>query len=117
MRYSRWADVKYNFLVGGDGAIYVGRGWDVEGEHTGKYSMAGIGIAFIGTFSFDAPPKKQLEAAQKLIEDGVKMEKLEESYTVYGQRQLIENQNPGQALYEIIQKWKHWRSKAIILIP
>lgn len=117
MRHSLSADVKYNFLVGGDGAIYVGKGWDVAGEHTSKYSMAGIGIAFIGTYINQAPSKLQIDAAQKLIEDGVKMEKLIEDYTVYGQRQLIESQNPGRALYEIIQKWEHWRSKAIYLIP
>jgi len=29
-----WDDIGYNFLIGGDGAIYEGRGWDKQGAHT-----------------------------------------------------------------------------------
>jgi N-acetylmuramoyl-L-alanine amidase len=29
-----WSDIGYNFLVGGDGNVYDGRGWDQEGAHT-----------------------------------------------------------------------------------
>lgn len=29
-----WDDIGYNFLVGGDGSVYEGRGWDKQGAHT-----------------------------------------------------------------------------------
>lgn len=29
-----WADIGFNFLVGGDGRVYEGRGWQMEGVHT-----------------------------------------------------------------------------------
>lgn len=29
-----WFDIGYNFLIGGDGAAYEGRGWKTEGAHT-----------------------------------------------------------------------------------
>jgi N-acetylmuramoyl-L-alanine amidase len=30
----QWSDIGYNFLLGGDGNVYDGRGWDQEGAHT-----------------------------------------------------------------------------------
>lgn len=34
MESKRWDDIGYNWLVGGDGAVYEGRGWDKLGSHT-----------------------------------------------------------------------------------
>ena len=33
-----WCDIGYSFLVGGDGNIYEGRGWDEIGAHTGGFN-------------------------------------------------------------------------------
>lgn len=30
-----WDDIGYNFLIGGNGSIYVGRGWDYKGVYNG----------------------------------------------------------------------------------
>ena len=30
----KWCDVGYSFLIGGDGKVYEGRGWDEIGAHT-----------------------------------------------------------------------------------
>jgi hypothetical protein len=30
----KWGDIAYNFMVGGDGAVYEGRGWDKQGAHS-----------------------------------------------------------------------------------
>lgn len=103
-----WDDIGYNFLVGGDGAVYVGRGWNDQGAHTRGHNRNSICIAFIGTFNKIAPPERQIRAAQKLIEEGVKLKKLIPEYQLYGQRQLIPSESPGMMLYEIIQKWDHW---------
>lgn len=40
-----------SFLVGQDGAIYEGVGWNVQGSHTPGYNDIALGIAFMGTFS------------------------------------------------------------------
>lgn len=29
-----WDDINSNFFIGGDGAIYEGRGWDKQGAHS-----------------------------------------------------------------------------------
>ncbi|XP_031623044.1 peptidoglycan-recognition protein LC-like [Contarinia nasturtii] len=108
---NEWDDIGYNFLVGGDGAIYVGRGWDNQGAHTKGYNVGSICIAFIGSFDEEEPPKLQIYEAQKLIKFGVMLEKLSPDFRLYGQRQLKSTKSPGLLLYEIIKKWAHWTEK------
>jgi len=36
MDYRHNDDIRYNFIIGGNGGIYEGRGWDKEGEHTNR---------------------------------------------------------------------------------
>ena len=106
-----WSDIGYNFLVGGDGLAYVGRGWDYEGAHTLTYNNISIGISFIGTFNDFVPPKRQLEAAQKLIKLGVKLGKISEDYILLGHRQVVKTLSPGDRLFRIIQTWPNWSSQ------
>lgn len=113
MESQGWDDIGYNFLVGGDGSAYEGRGWDKEGAHTKGFNKRSICIAFIGTFNKVIPPQRQLIAAQMLIDQGVKMGKLEPDYQLYGHRQLIPSESPGAALYDIIKKWPHWTEEYI----
>lgn len=111
MESQKWDDIGYNFLVGGDGNVYIGRGWDSLGAHTKGYNSKSIGIAFIGTFTSVTPPQRQLMAAQKLIEEGVRLGKLTPDYKLYGHRQFLNTESPGTMLYEIIKKWDHWTEK------
>lgn len=106
-----WSDIAYNFLVGGDGSAYEGRGWDKQGSHTRGFNVRSICIAFIGTFNVVTPPDRQIVVAQKLIKEGIQLEKLIPNYKLYGHRQLISTQSPGSVLYEIIKKWDHWTDK------
>jgi N-acetylmuramoyl-L-alanine amidase len=45
-----WNDIGYNFVVGEDGNVYEGRGWDNVGAHEPAYSKS-IGICIIGDFT------------------------------------------------------------------
>lgn len=105
----QWNDIGYNFLVGGDGAVYVGRGWDDEGAHTLGHNKRSIGIAFIGDFTKKTPPKRQLDAAQNMIAEGLKIGKIRAYYELYGQCQLTATDSLGDVLYEIIKKWNNWK--------
>lgn len=105
-------DISYNFLIGGNGNVYIGRGWNIQGRHTNGFNEKSICIAFIGKFIDVTPPARQLEAAQKLIDEGVSLKKLAENYNLYGHRQLKSTESPGQALYEIIKTWGHWTPDA-----
>lgn len=103
-----WYDIGYNFLVGGDGSAYYGRGWDYEGAHTKGYNKYSVGIAFIGTFNNEAPPKQQVEACEKIIAQGVRLGKLKNDYKLFAHRQLMSTLSPGDKVYDIIKTWPHF---------
>jgi N-acetylmuramoyl-L-alanine amidase len=50
-----WCDIGYSFLVGGDGNVYEGRGWDEIGAHTGGFNSQGYGVCFLGSFTSQLP--------------------------------------------------------------
>ncbi|XP_073954538.1 peptidoglycan-recognition protein LC-like isoform X2 [Choristoneura fumiferana] len=103
-----WYDIGYNYLVGGEGSAYYGRGWDYMGAHTLGYNKYSIGIAFIGTFTKEAPTQKQLDACKKLIKRGVALGKIAKDYKLFAHRQLTSTESPGEKLFEILQEWPHF---------
>lgn len=103
-----WADIGFHFLVGGDGSIYQGRGWEIQGAHTKGYNQDSICIAFIGTFENSAPPERQLNIVQQFLENGVSGNQLIPNYKLYGHCQLAGFISPGKKLFEKIQSWPNW---------
>ncbi|XP_069356620.1 peptidoglycan-recognition protein LB-like [Maniola hyperantus] len=103
-----WWDIGYNFAVGGDGAAYEGRGWDILGAHTLHFNNVSIGICLIGDWSTTLPPTSQLKTAQALIAAGVELGYLKEDYKLVGHRQVRDTECPGIALYNEIQTWDHY---------
>lgn len=104
------ADINYNFLIGGDGRVYVGRGWNYMGKHASLYDARSVGITFIGTFNKTPPSKAQLTALRAVIRNGIETNKLKPDYKLLAKRQinLGRSPNPGQALYYVIKKLPHW---------
>ena len=86
------------------------------GAHTGGFNEVSIGVAFIGRFDDSAPLKRQLNAVQKLIEEGLELEKLDQNYKLFAHCQLgksVIKPSPGPALFRIIKTWNHWASDPI----
>ncbi|XP_026337798.1 peptidoglycan recognition protein 1 [Ursus arctos] len=104
-----WCDVGYNFLIGEDGLVYEGRGWDTKGDHTGMtWNPISIGISFMGNYMERSPPPRALRAAQGLLACGVAQGKLSPTYEVKGHRDVQQTLSPGDQLYEIIRTWPHY---------
>jgi hypothetical protein len=105
-----WLDIGYNFLVGGDGIVYVGRGWDKQGAYTHKYHKDSIEISFIGTFRDESPTQAQLATAKKLLQIGLREHKLASNYKLLEHKQVgvPKTERPGDHLYDIIKTWDHW---------
>nr|XP_014093365.2 peptidoglycan-recognition protein SD [Bactrocera oleae] len=101
-------DIGYNFLVGNDGNVYEGRGWDLMGAAVKNYNNGSLSVAFIGTFENYPPTDQALEVAQSLLAMGVRTVKLVEDYKVLGHRQLSATLSPGTVLYKIVKQWPHW---------
>ncbi|XP_053463638.1 peptidoglycan recognition protein 1 [Nycticebus coucang] len=105
-----WCDVGYNFLIGEDGLVYEGRGWNIKGDHTGPtWNPISIGITFMGNYMERLPPARALQAAQSLLACGVARGALIPKYEVKGHRDVQQTQSPGDQLYEAIRNWPHYR--------
>lgn len=108
---NKWDDIGYNFLVGGDGVVYEGRGWNATGAHTAKYNTKSIGISFIGTFKSSVPSDNQIMAGKNLIKKGIEIGAISKDYKLIGARQVSANEAPGDAFFEDLKKWDHWAAK------
>ncbi|CAO1316068.1 unnamed protein product [Diamesa tonsa] len=105
MESKGWDDIGYNFMIGGDGAVYEGRGWESQGAHTKGYNVGSIGVAYIGTFNKKLPNDKMINVGFLLFQEGVKIGRLIPDYKIYGHRQLIASESPGAAFYDLIKTW------------
>ncbi|VTJ53165.1 Hypothetical predicted protein [Marmota monax] len=104
-----FCDIGYHFLVGQDGAVYEGVGWNVQGSHTYGYNDIALGIAFIGNFVEKPPNAASLDAAQDLIQCAVVKGYLDPNYLLVGHSDVANLLSPGQALYNIIKTWPHFK--------
>lgn len=97
-------DIGYNFLIGGDANIYVGRGWDVQNFHQDN----SIGISFIGNYIFDELTNDMIEAAKSLLRRGVELRKLSRKYRIVAHNQTFSTQSPGVNIYNVIKEWANF---------
>lgn len=113
MDTSAFHDIGYNFLVGGDGLVYEGRGWDTRGAFLKGWNVKAVGIALIGDFNHKAPSDAQLQVAQLLIAQGVKLGKLSGDHLLAGACQVGATRSPGQLTVNKIRSWPDWWSYSI----
>uniref|UniRef100_A0A2K6ULP8 Peptidoglycan recognition protein 3 n=2 Tax=Saimiri boliviensis TaxID=27679 RepID=A0A2K6ULP8_SAIBB len=104
-----FCDIGYHFLVGQDGGVYEGVGWYIQGSHTYGFNDIALGIAFIGNFVEKPPNAAALEAAQDLIQCAVVEGYLTPNYLLMGHSDVVDILSPGQALYNIISTWPHFK--------
>ncbi|KAF5295469.1 hypothetical protein FQR65_LT10457 [Abscondita terminalis] len=97
-------DIGYNFLIGGDGNVYVGRGWDIVNYHQDGM----IGISFIGNYVFDELLPNMISALEELLGVGVKFGKLTNDYKLVCHNQTFATLSPGQNVYIKISQMPHF---------
>uniref|UniRef100_A0A2M4AH59 Putative peptidoglycan recognition protein long class n=1 Tax=Anopheles triannulatus TaxID=58253 RepID=A0A2M4AH59_9DIPT len=104
-----YGDIGYNFLVGGDGKVYEGRGWNKQGAHTKGYNGVSQGIAFIGNYeTYDRPEDSQMEQLIMLLQNGTNSGKLDKNYKLYGALQIKATLSPGKFLMEKLALLPHF---------
>ncbi|GFN90908.1 peptidoglycan-recognition protein [Plakobranchus ocellatus] len=103
-----WDDIGYSFIIGGDGSVFEGRGWDRVGSHTKNYNSVGLGFCLIGNFMNKEPTQKQLTAVKDLISKGVTLNKLKSDYTLRGHKDVGTTDCPGDKLYDLIKTWDNY---------
>ncbi|KAH8354704.1 hypothetical protein KR084_002891 [Drosophila pseudotakahashii] len=103
-----WNDIAYNFLIGCDGNIYEGRGWQTVGAHTLGYNKISLGISFIGCFMRELPTTDALNMCRNLLARGVEDGHISADYRLVCHCQCNSTESPGRQLYEEIQTWPHF---------
>nr|XP_020034904.1 peptidoglycan recognition protein 4 isoform X2 [Castor canadensis] len=102
-------DIGYNFVVGQDGGVYEAAGWNGQGSHTAGYNDIALSVTFMGIFSGTPPNALSLKAAQDLIQCAVDKGHLTPNYLLMGHSDVTNTLSPGQALYNIIKSWPHFK--------
>ncbi|PSN48379.1 hypothetical protein C0J52_21010 [Blattella germanica] len=105
---ANWVDVAQNYLIGGDGNVYEGRGWDLKGAFAEEYNPLSIGIGMIGNFSRVLPSNKQLRALVYCIQEGVRLGKISQDYKILTHQQLKGSISPGTSFIRLIKTWPRW---------
>ncbi|XP_034024822.1 peptidoglycan recognition protein 5 [Thalassophryne amazonica] len=95
-------DIGYNFLVGGDGTVYEGRGWGVVGAHTKGHNDDSLGVAFMGNFNNDTPAAEAILAVRQLLLFGVSQAFLHPEFELLGHRDVGKTECPGEKLYALL---------------
>ncbi|XP_035689900.1 peptidoglycan-recognition protein SC2-like [Branchiostoma floridae] len=103
-----WADIGYNFLIGEDGRVYEGRGFDRQGGHTQGYNSVAIAVSFVGDYMTRLPNQAALDAAKAIIACGVQLGKVTSGYRLQGHRDVGSTSCPGDTLYSHIRSWAHY---------
>ncbi|XP_019717600.1 N-acetylmuramoyl-L-alanine amidase [Hippocampus comes] len=106
-----WSDIGYSFVVGSDGYIYEGRGWNHVGTHTRGHNNLGLGVSIIGNYTSTLPSRHAMDLLRhRLTRCAVDGGKLVANYTIHGHRQVVNYTScPGDALFSEITHWDHFR--------
>jgi len=108
---NNWWDIGYSFLIGGDGSIFAGRGWNVQGAHTGGFNTRGYGICFLGDFTDRTVSQPAEQAYFDLVSCMTTRKKIAGDFQMFGHRQTKPaggTECPGNTFFETIKAWNHW---------
>ncbi|KAI3353051.1 hypothetical protein L3Q82_019620 [Scortum barcoo] len=106
-----WSDIGYSFVVGSDGYVYEGRGWNHLGTHTRGHNDIGYGVSIIGNYTSTLPSRHAMDLLRhRLVQCAVDGGKLAANFTIHGHRQVVNYTTcPGDALFSEIRSWEHFR--------
>ncbi|GLV32803.1 Peptidoglycan recognition protein SC1a [Carabus blaptoides fortunei] len=99
-----FGDIKYNFLIGGDGNMYEGRGWDVQNT----IRASSINVALMGNFIYDRMTENIVTALNSLLTIGKQGGHLASDYKLVCHNQTVNTESPGTNAYRKIKTFPHF---------
>lgn len=91
-------------MIGEDGRVYEGRGWDKVGAHTLGWNKVSVSFAFMGNFEEKEAGPLAIDALKGIISYGVSNGLLSADYKIYGHRDARPgSKGPGDKLYSQIK--------------
>ncbi|XP_050294877.1 peptidoglycan-recognition protein SC1a/b-like isoform X2 [Anthonomus grandis grandis] len=99
-------DIAYNYLIGGDGNVYVGRGPEVENQ----WQKNAYDIVYLGNYlgPYDQLSDKMETAGKRIIARLRNEGYLTPDYIVIAQNQTFNTLSPGENIFKKIVKWPHY---------
>ncbi|XP_034044072.1 N-acetylmuramoyl-L-alanine amidase [Thalassophryne amazonica] len=106
-----WDDIAYSFVIGSDGYVYEGIGWNYRGTHTRGRNSVGFGVSIIGNYTATLPSRHSMNLLRhRLVQCGINGGKLAANFTFHGHRQVVNyTACPGDALFSEISSWEHFK--------
>uniref|UniRef100_A0A6P7FTR3 Peptidoglycan-recognition protein LE-like isoform X3 n=1 Tax=Diabrotica virgifera virgifera TaxID=50390 RepID=A0A6P7FTR3_DIAVI len=100
MTTMNYSDIGYNFLIGGDGNIYIGRSFGVHNEHMHKT----IDIAIHGNFYFDQFYDYMQNSTKNILDAGLEMGYISQNFSLVCHNQTeLGVSSPGRNVYKVKQ--------------
>ncbi|KAF7659495.1 hypothetical protein LDENG_00297150 [Lucifuga dentata] len=105
-----WIDIGYSFVIGSDGYVYEGRGWNHVGTHTRGHNAIGYGMSVIGNYTATLPSRHSMNLLRhRLVQCAVDGGRLAANFTIQGHRQVVNTSCPGDIFFSEISSWEHFR--------
>lgn len=109
-----YKDIPYNFLIGGDGALYEGRGFDFNGElpsNRSTFQNIGLVVAFVGDFSTQRPSHKQISAFNQFLTNSVNRDFVSRDFILLEAEQVTNSERDMTGLIEILTEREEFYSR------
>lgn len=101
----------FSFVVGSDGYVYEGAGWNIVGKHTRNQNSVGYGVSIIGNYTAVLPSRYSMDLVRRrLVQCALDGGRLVANFTIHGHRQAVNYTTcPGDAFFSEISRWEHFR--------
>lgn len=96
-----WVGVGYNWVVGQDGEVWEGRGWDLVGAHATGHNTTGIGVLVAVGQGGPGPTREALAAVRALADEADR--RSGRRLRRCGHRDLMATECPG----DVLSAWIH----------
>lgn len=110
-------DIGPNFLVGGKGLLFEGRGANLVGVMVRNYNSKIISIMFLGDYNNDYPDDEQINHVSQLLQILVHERVLTTDYEVLGHCQISQTISPGKYLRNRLKDFKHFNASQYNTCP
>ncbi|KAL4717850.1 hypothetical protein ACJJTC_000999 [Scirpophaga incertulas] len=104
-------DIGPNFLLGGNGLVFEGRGANVVGAMVKYWNLRSISVMFIGDYRTSSTDPFQFDHLNTLLETLVDKLVLRSDYVVFGHCQVSTHIiSPGKHVMENLKRLSHWNA-------
>lgn len=108
LRYG-WLDIGPNFLIGGNGFVFEGKGANLLGAMVTSWNRISITIMFLGNYVNDVPDDAQFKHVNILLERLALLGVLTPNFIVYAECQIRPlSVAPGRNILRSMGQIMHW---------